>query len=285
MSKAIKLPYRLLIDDIETGKVYARLFRCGEQVIPHTQLRHNFKITPIICICAKWYGERNIMCFKGENAVEEYTELAKSADLIIGKNNLKFDDPHVNTHRLIKGLEPFPQWRNRTDDLEQQIRKNFNFQSYSLEHIGNVLLGAGKDKMEDMDWNKIQDKNELLLYKSLKDFNKLSMIMFGKSAKEVIEVGNQAEDKMIKYCKTDVIRTEQILTKILPYVTLKKNASDGGLACITCGSQDIVRDKRITKGVTKYQEFWCTSHEGYAGKCTITYKRNSHNPTYGKMGA
>lgn len=280
----IILPYKLLICDIETNKVYARLFRCGEQVIRHSQLKYGHKITNIICICAKWYGDSKIYTFQGSSAVKEYSKLAKEADLIIGKNNLKFDDPHVNTHRMLQELEPFPQWRNRTDDLEQQIRKNFNFQSYSLDHVGEVLLGAGKDKMEDDDWNKIQDRDELLRFKGLKDFNKISLVLFGKPAEEVVRLGNKAENKMISYCKTDVKRTEQVLTKILPYVILKKNSSVGSLACITCGSTDIVKDKIITKGSTKYQEFECLNHHGYAGKATFKYTPTRH-VKFGKMGS
>src|ERR1700733_13294123 len=132
-----------LFYDIETSLVSAYIWRCGEQVIRHNQLiKKNGRppVTDIICITycfndgnpAKvlhWgYEEQN-----SSKIVAEFDKIISQADIVIGKNNGSFDNKHLNTHRLLNpesmGL---PNWTQKSDDLEKQIRKNFNLQSYSL---------------------------------------------------------------------------------------------------------------------------------------------------------
>ncbi len=106
----------------------------------------------------------------------------------------------------------------------------------------------------------------------------LSRFLFNDTRFNIRARHKVALTKMIQYNKKDVLDTEGCLVKVLPYIKLKMNASTNvnGKGCITCGSLKLVLSKVITKGQTKYQQFECLEHEGYAGKATIKYDRNRH---------
>ena len=284
MTKKIKLPYKLLIYDIETGLLKFFGFRPGEQVVRHTQLDPAFNENTIICISAKWYGEKEVFVFKGDNAVEEFDKLARQADVCLGKNSDRFDVKYINTDRMMKGLKPYPEWMATSDDLEKQLRKHFAFPSQSLDYISGIMGFGGKEKMEFKDWVEISNLTLLQKIGTDRVDDYLSGILFKKPAHVVFMDGLKALKKMIHYNKKDVTDTEAVLTKVLPYITLKHNASgerkDG---CITCGSRSLLSTKIVTIGKTKYQQFDCLAHGGYAGKATYRWTTN-RNKIYGTMG-
>ncbi len=281
----IELPYTLLTYDIETRLKTFHAFACGDTTLRHTQLtkrsvhQHN-----IICIAAKWYDKDKVMLFEGENAVEEFDKEARKADVCLGKNNVRFDVKYINTERMMKGLKPYPEWIDTSEDLEQQLRKNFNFTSQSLDYISELMGFGGKIKMEFKDWVDIHNYE---LFEELEDQdyidNRLCQVLFKDSRSNIIKNGKAALKKMYFYNKKDVLDTEAVLIRVMPYIRLKKNANKDGQGCTTCGSMNIVKTKKITKGQTKYMQFDCLDHKGYAGKCSYHYKKGSHNPTYGTM--
>jgi len=284
MTKPIKLPYKMLIYDIENNKMRFRKFATGEQYVGHSDIVHGYETQKIICIAAKWYGEKEVFCFTGETAIAELDKMIDEADVVLGKNNVRFDDKHVNTHRMLQKGKPKPQIRAITDDLESQLRKYFKLPSYSLEYISTLLGFGGKDKMEGSDWDNIQDLDDLNRYcvfiKPALVYN-FCFEMFGKDKDKIIKDGEKSLARMIKYNKIDVIRTEQVLTRVLPYIQLKKKANvndkdTSGKGCTTCGSLKLIPEKIITAGQTRYQEFYCSEHEGYGGRATIRYDKNRH---------
>lgn len=288
MPKFIKLPFRLLIYDIETSLLLAYLFSLGEQTVRHSQLLAAFNEFEIICIAAKWYGEKKVYIFQGENAVEEFDKLARQADVCLGKNSDRFDVKRINTERMMKGLKPYPEWMDSSEDLEKQCRKYFAFPSQSLDYLSNIFGTGGKEKMEFSDWVSIKN------YKIVQDLeldgvkvnSSLTNSLFKMGYTQVVDLGKKALKKMIHYNKKDVTDTEAALIKVLPYIKLKHNAStaNDGTGCTTCGSKNIVATKVIVKGKTKYQQFDCLDHKGYAGKATWYYKKDAHRRTYSKMG-
>lgn len=288
----------MLIYDIETSLLKFWGFRPGEQVVRHTQLDHFFRENQIICISAKWYGEKDVHVFSGDCAIEDFDALAREADVILGKNSDKFDAKYINTARMMQGLKPFPEWLNRSDDLEKQMRRYFALPSQSLDYISKIFGTGGKDKMEFSDWVSIANARQLsaLLNSSVADkkaeildrhqTDLISSILYGQSALLTFSLGEKALKKMIKYNIKDVLDTESALIKVLPHIKLRRNAATAkeGDGCITCGSANIAPTKVITQGKTKFQEFECLDHVGYAGRATWYYKKGSHNKTFGKMG-
>ncbi len=291
MTKNIKLPYKLLIYDIETGLLLAWMFALGEQVIRHNQLLECADMFSILTISYKWYGEKKVHILEGSNALELFDKVAREADVIIGKNNFRFDDKRLNTDRLLKGLPPFPEWAARSDDLEQQLRRYFAFPSYSLDAISTHLGLGGKEKMEFNDWVAIAKLKLIIKFtgnlsrrSSHAHVEAFTRTLFNEGHLKVVRQGRVALKKMGNYNGKDVLDTEAILQKVLPYIKLRKNAATDvvGVGCVTCGSLALAPTKIVTAGKTKYQEFRCLDHEGYAGRCTFRWNKN-RNKVYGKM--
>lgn len=294
----IKLPYELLIYDIETSLLPAFIFRPGEQRVNHSQLSATATHTEIICIAAKWYGKSEVMVFDGPNCVRDFDLVARKADVCLGKNSDSFDVRHINTNRLMQGLDPYPEWIDSQEDIEKRIRKYFLFPSFSLDFISKAFGNGGKDKMEFNDWKDIAN---LSLWNKLEKAidcsgistkarqqvkDQQSLTLFGKSARIITELGNKKLRKMIEYNIGDVLDTEAILVKVLPYITLRNSAANLGAkkdtGCVTCGSKQIIKQKTIRKGCETYVQWHCTAHNGYAGKCTQRWNKQN-NAIYGKM--
>jgi hypothetical protein len=281
--KKIKLPFKLLIYDIETRLKPCLIFSLGEQVIRHNQLEARaIGQDNIICIAAKWYNKKEIMLFHGLNMIKDFDEQVRMADVVMGKNSDKFDAKYINTERMMQGLKPYPEWADISDDLEKKMRRYFYFPSQSLDYISKVFGTGGKVKMEFNDWVDIHNYE---LLQQLKAPHLNSEVLFKKSAIEIEQKGLKALKKMYFYNKKDVTDTEACLSKVLPYIKLRHNSSvnRNGSGCITCGSTRLIPTKIISTGKTKYQEFECLEHDGYGGKATIRYDKQRHK-LYGKMG-
>jgi hypothetical protein len=281
MTKRIKLPYKLLIYDIETKLLKAWIWRLGEQVVRHDQLDQGYNRDGIISIAYKWYGEKETFVLHGDHAIEKFDKIIRQADVVLGKNSDRFDVKHINTQRMLQGLKPMPEWLDINDDLEKQLRKYFTFPSQSLDYVSKLFGLGGKVKMERQDWIDIANL-ELL--------NKLSnlcphdcFVLFGAVPAVIIQKGEKALKKMLFYNKKDVTDTEKVLVKVLPYIKLKKNANvmNDGKGCILCGGHHLDATKIITVGQTKYQQFYCEDHHGYAGRAT--FKWRNRNKVYGRI--
>ncbi len=296
MSKHIKLPYKMLIYDIETSLLLAWVFSLGEQAVRPNQLLEASDMLGILTISYKWYGEPKVYLLDTDTAVQDFDKVARTADVIIGKNNFRFDDKRLNTERLLKTLNPFPQFMTRSDDLESQLRKYFAFPSYGLDALSKYFGRGGKMKMEFDDWVaigklKLVQKFFQSLIKSTRPSLNLAgeafcQTMFRNSLKNIMHHGQEAFLKMGKYNGKDVLDTEFLLKKVLPYIKLKKNAaaSKDRLSCTTCGSENICPKQVVTAGKTKYQEFDCLNHKGYAGRATWYYRPGRHVKTFRPMG-
>ncbi len=291
MTKHVKLPYSMLIYDIETSPLRATIWRPGEQVVRHGQLVPGFDAYGIITISYMWYGDTVASCldFRDPDMMAKFDAIATSADVTIGKNSDKFDVKHLNTQRMLQGLPPIPQWMNTAEDLEKQLRKFFAFPSQSLDYVSKLMGFGGKEKMEFSDWTDIQNYQHLMKFEphfTGSELNQIARIEFLDSAPQIIKKGKEALKKMIFYNKKDVTDTLNVLVRVLPYIQLKKNAAAhlGELACVTCGHTRIVPLRIVTVGQMKYQEFTCPEHGGYAGRSTFTWDA-MRNKTYGKIKA
>lgn len=284
---------KMLIYDIETTPLKAWIWRCGDQTVRYGQLDSYHNEYSISTIAYKWLQESKVHILFGDDKIEKFDAEVKKADIVIGKNSDRFDVKHINTQRLLQGLPPMPQWLDSNDDLEKQMRKFFVFPSMSLDYISQIFGLGGKVKMEMQDWIDIENKDQLDLLKNVpngklskSELDHISLILFKEDFKTIMTRGTKALNKMIFYNKKDVKDTESALLRVLPHIKLRYNASTNqeGQGCIACGSLNLRPTKVIIQGKTKYQQFECLDHQGYAGRCTWHYKKGSHNRTYGKMG-
>src|ERR1700677_2937242 len=98
--KKIKLPYKLLIYDIETKLLKVWIWRLGEQFVRHDQLDHAYNVDGIISIAYKWYGEKETFVLSGHGCVKDFDAIIRKADVVLGKNSDRFDVRHINTQRM-----------------------------------------------------------------------------------------------------------------------------------------------------------------------------------------
>lgn len=239
LHKKGQLP-NVLIYDIETTPLSSWHFGLGKQVVRHNQLRAPYHYHRIMCVSWAWLHEDTVhsLEFDIKNhdstaLVKEFQKVLEKADVVLGKNNARFDDKHVKMAEVIAGLTPSPAWKLISDDLETQIRKHFWLASYSLDHVAKMLLGAGKDKMDFSDWFDIME---------YKDQKKL--------------------DKMVKYNMKDVMETQDLVILLWPHLTFKTNAStfNRDIRCphVHCQSSRICKNgTRMSKNGGLRQGFIC----------------------------
>jgi DNA polymerase elongation subunit (family B) len=239
---------KILFYDCETTPLKAYIWRLGEQVVRHNQLSSDRDNWDIICITYCWndgkpakvlhwgYEEQN-----SAPVLEKFDELIKQADVVIGKNSDRFDNKHINMHRLFSERPGMPDWTKYTDDLEKHIRKHFALPSYSLDYISSKLGLGGKDKMEFSDWVNIVEK------KSKASF-----------------------DKMLKYGKKDVEDTRAIWNYCEKHILPRMEYTALGThVCPTCGSTDLRKDGTRYSLKSRYQSWFCRSHNGYGGRTLL----------------
>lgn len=246
----------ILTFDLETRPLMAYIWDCGEQFVGHKQLVEGYDQFEIICAAYAWndgkpakvigwgYEEQD-----SSRVVEEFDKIARTADLIVGKNSAKFDVKMLNSVRMMKGLPGLPDWAMSHDDLERQMRKYFRLPSQSLDYISKHLGFGGKVKMEFDDWVKICEKRE--------------------------DGGKQAYDKMLKYCRKDVEDTRALWGKLSEHFDSKFNNArfqDLGMACkhADCGSVNIGPNGTRMSGGSKYQTYTCRDCGRYCGKTAIS---------------
>ena len=248
---------RILFYDIETSPLQAWIWRPGKQVVRHGQLVADHNTYNIICITYCWndgkpakaldwgYNEQSSV-----KMIEEFDKIIKQSDITIGKNSDSFDVKHINTQRMLAGLPGMPEWAQYTDDLQKQMKRHFYLPSYTLDYFSEMLGFGGKIKMEMADWIHIVMKTPGLGRKALK--------------------------KMVTYGKKDVEDTRAIWLKCEKHFTPKFNANavslNPGMACRNCGSMDLKLNGVRYQGASKYQQFFCHTHHGYAGRATINKK-------------
>jgi len=239
---------RILTYDLETTLLQFWAFGTGKQVLRHHQLIEGHSRTDIICMAWAWNDDQPAQVmgwgFEEQNSkpiMQKLDELIQEADIVIGKNNHRFDDKLVNTHRMFNNEPGVSEWSGKSDDLEKQIRRHFKLPSYSLDYISKELGYGGKESMEFSDWVKIQTKHPT--------------------------EGQERYDKMMHYCAKDVEDTRSIWNRMLPYISPKYNHSalNRGV-CKVCGSSNIIKQGRYITGKTVYRQWRCKDHNGYAGK-------------------
>lgn len=239
---------KILFYDIETTPLKAWVWRPGKQVVRHGQLVSGAESYEIICIGYAWLHSSESGCltwdYKTQNSkkmIQQFTKMCDEADLVIGKNNRRFDDKHLNTLRLMHGLPGRPDLLSKVDDLESQIRRHFYLPSYTLDYASKLFGLGGKTSMNFQDWIDIMEKNAN---------------------------GEKSFKKMVSYCKKDVQDTKKLWKHLEAHISPKFNHSvhTGTPVCKVCGSTNIKKNgyTRSPAGV-KYTKYYCNDHKGHAG--------------------
>jgi uncharacterized protein YprB with RNaseH-like and TPR domain len=210
-----------LFFDIETSPNLGLFWEAGfKKNIDYSNI---IKEREIICICYKWENDKTTYGLTWDSKqsdkklLQDFIKVANQADELVGHNGDKFDLAWIRTRCLFHGLEMFP--RYVTIDTLKVARSKFRFNSNRLNYIAK-FLGIGQKIHTDFD-----------LWKN---------IMLNKD--------KVAMEKMVKYCKNDVILLEKVYKQLSPHLEPKTHygvifGQDRG-TCPECGSDDLTINMR-----------------------------------------
>lgn len=238
----------------------------------------------IMTIQYKWAHEKDVKILTWgksladeKRMIEAFDKVQAEADIIIGKNNNRFDMPMLATQRFWFDLPGNLSTLTRTDDLESQLRKHFYLPSFSLDYVSKQLKLGGKDKMEMDDWVNICNYRVLQLsgYDTSvvpDKTNKVLATLLGESSEAIIVKGQKAMNRMIKYGGKDVFDSERIWDYASKHFAPKFNYSHylQKNCCRNCGSEKIIEEKKRTYSNSREQVYYfCQDGQHYAGRSWI----------------
>lgn len=219
---------KILTLDIETKPAIAYVWGLFDQNISLNQL---IEPSAPICVAAKFLGDKEMHFFSDwgdghQEMIQGIHALISQADAVVGYNTDGFDLRKLRGEFLLAGLTPPP--TVTSIDLLKSVKK-LGFQSNKLAFVG-PMLSIGK---------KVETEG----------FGLWSSVMAGDV---------RAQARMEKYCKGDVILTEQLYKKILPFIANHPHLGEvGGHECGACGSSKLQsRGFRRTKAF-KIQRLQC----------------------------
>ncbi len=186
--------FKVMVYDIETSRVTAKVWWTGKQYIGHKQLLEEPKI---ISICYKWLGEDKIYSLTWDknhcdkDLITKFMAEYNKADMVIGQNNDRFDNRWINARAMKFGVE-FNTFV-KSFDIMKQTKRLFRLPSYSMDYITKFLGVENKLTHEGIKmWDMIQDGNK-------------------KQQKEYLK-------KMIEYNVGDIVSTEAMYLKLRKYM-------------------------------------------------------------------
>jgi len=186
--------FKVMVYDIETSRISAKVWWTGKQYIGHKQLLEEPKV---ISISYKWLGEDKIHAFTWDKnhcdkkMLTKFMALYNSADMVIGQNNDRFDNRWINARAMKHGIH-FNTFV-KSFDIMKQTKKLFRLPSYSMDYITKYLNVENKQTHEGIKmWDMIQDGNK-------------------KQQKEYLK-------KMVAYNVGDIVSTEAMYVKLRKYM-------------------------------------------------------------------
>lgn len=198
-----------------------------------------------ICLAWRWLGQKAVLFSaewdKGgyEGMLRKAHEVYDQADIVVGHNLVSFDTKHLRTGWRDLGLTP-PSPFKQVDTLTQ-ARKAFGDESMQLVALTARLGIATKTDAYDV-----------------------------RTARAAIAGDVKAQRKLAAYNKGDVIATEELYLKLLPWMSGHPHRGlynlDDTDCCGRCGKTDTLEKRGYaTTLVGKYQQLVCKIERGGCG--------------------
>lgn len=222
---------KTLILDIENSPSLAHVWRLFRVNVSLNQL---METGGVICFAAKWLDEEEVMFVSDYEVrhidmIETAHGLLDEADVVVHYNGSKHDIPHLNREFLQAGLGPPAPFQEI--DLLKVVKKKFNFTSNKMDHVTSEL-GIGE---------KVAHEGHLLWVKCL-------------------EGDPEAWERMEEYNRQDVLLTEELYKRVLPWIENHPHKGlylDEEAVCPNCGGSELEKRGFSYTGVSKFQRFRC----------------------------
>lgn len=230
---------RVLILDIESKPLTAYAWGLWKQNIAPGQIIDS---GGMICFAAKWLGEDDVVFHSEyhdgqEDMVNTVWGLLNEADIVVTYNGDRYDIKRINNEFLKLGITPPSPYKSI--DLYKTNKQRFDLPSKRLDYIAE-LTGSG---------NKLKHQG----------FDLWIGCMNGDEA---------AWQTMQEYNEQDVLLTERVYVKLLPWLTNIPHMamfSGDGAACPYCGTDRLRHSGRTTKThVQEYELYQCYNCEGWS---------------------
>lgn len=191
-----------------------------------------------MCFGAKWLGRPDDeIIFDSEwdggkkRMVKHLHSLYSDADVVVGYNSISFDTKVVNKEFVMAGLPPPPPFKQI--DLLRTMRQNFRFASNKLDFVSQQLgLGGKTHHMGHALWS-------------------------------LCETGDpDARALMSKYNRQDVLLTEKLYHRVLPWIkglNVNSFTEQGGRQCPHCGSTHLQARGFARTVAQRYQRYQCVA--------------------------
>lgn len=238
---------KILLFDIENAPNTAYIWGLWQEVISQDMLDQNWFM---LCWAAKWLGSKEIYTSALVDFPKNYKQnkeddklilqklwkLLDEADIVIAHNGKNFDVRKANARFIMNNMQPPSPFK--VVDTLQEARRHFFFTSNKLNDLGRYL--------------KVGQKVETGGFKLWK---------------QCMEGDLKAWEKMVRYCKNDIILLEKIYLKLRPYMhthprtDIYINAND--LCCPKCNSKNIKKEGFSYTASYKYQRYSCNVCHGW----------------------
>lgn len=228
---------KILTLDIETSPNLAHVWGLWKQTVALSQLLQRGSV---IAFAAKWHGKKPVMFHSDHHdghkeMVEAAHALTAEADIVVTYNGLSFDMPLLRREFLLAGMAPPAPWRDV--DLCRVVKTRFRFVSNKLD---NVTRELGLDQ-------KLSHTGHQLWVDCMKG-------------------DPRAWALMRRYNKQDVVITEQLYDRLLPWIP---NHPDVGLytgvqGCPKCGGDRLQRRGIQVTAASSFQRWHCQDCGGWS---------------------
>ena len=245
-SKSYEGP-KVLVFDIETAPIIAHVWGLWENNVGLSQVVSDWHT---LSWSAKWweapngkvYGPHNKVMYsdqRGKKNVQDDRALLKSiwslldeADIVITQNGKSFDQKKLNARFVINKIPKPSSFKHI--DTKILAQKHFNFPSYKLEYMADVLCTK---------------------YKKLKHKKYPGHEMWTECLKDNVDAWKEME----QYNKHDVLVLEELYNVLSPWDnTINFNLySDNPINECKCGSKDFIKNGFYYTSVSKFQKYKC----------------------------
>lgn len=228
-------PLRVLFLDIETAPMITYSWQAKTDYISHEKVIQD---PFVLCWAAKWSDQAGVKSAKltpdecasqaDARIVDELADLIREADLVCAHNGDRFDVPRVNARLMLHSLEPLGPVTSI--DTLALARKSLGLSHYNLDSLARQL-GLGSKIKTDFDlWKDAMHGDEL------------------------------AMQRMVRYCRNDVVLLEKVFYRMRPYVRgLARMVDRAGEGCPHCGSPEIMKRGPYRTQASTFQRYQCQS--------------------------